>query len=131
MLISVEFEGLDALVSRLEALGEKVETGSEQVVAKVGADAQKVMIEATHRRSGKLQEGDELDVSGLEFRLFNEVFYAPFVEAGHNTPAGWRTKHGYRPAKHRHWVEARPFLKPAEEYATEELTSRLATILDD
>lgn len=125
MKIIVEWEGIDAMLRRFTEIGEKGAKGVEQQMGKLGKDALEVMRGATHVRSGRLLEGDKLEIGGYSFRLYNEVFYAPFVERGHRM-GGWAARHG-----HEGFVEARPFLKPAVEFGIENILDYLSHSLDE
>jgi len=130
--VTIEFEGIDQVIHNLDDIGKKFETNIQDATAKLGADAQDVMREHTHVRKGKLREGDSLDVGHFEFTLFNDVFYAKFIERGHMTPRGWRLPGGgYRVAKRRSHVGPFPFLEPAVQFVEEEIVDRLGKALGD
>ena len=129
--VIVTFEGLDTVLSNLERYETAFPQNIEQAMAVLGEDALNVMRGATHVRTGTLRSGDTLETSGMGFTLSNYVRYAKFVERGHMTPAGFHTRHGYRPAKRRSHVGPFPFLKPAVEYVEAEIIDRLAAALQE
>ena len=129
--ITITFEGLDTVISNLDRIGEKFEQNIQDTTASLGSDALDVMREHTHVRTGRLREGDTLEVGRLSFTLANDVRYARWVNWGHMTPRGWRTKEGYRPAKRRSHVEGHFFLESAVEFVEETILDRLGEALKD
>lgn len=129
--VTIEFEGLDQVIGNLDRIGKTTEQNIQTITAKLGADAQDVMREHTPERTGRLRKGDSLDVGKFEFTLFNEVYYAGWRNWGHMTPRGWRTRHGYRPAKRRSHVEGSFFLEQAVDFVEQEILDRLGKALGD
>jgi len=130
--VTITFDGLDEVIGNLGTIGEEWAQNVDEATAQLGVDALEVMKEETHIRSGRLRSGDTLSGGAMAFELSNPVYYAPFVERGHMTPRGWRTRHGYRPAKHPpHHVAARPFLEPAVEFVEDNILDRLGTAVSD
>ena len=130
--VTISFEGIDTVISNLDAIGKKTEQNIQDITATLGADALDVMREATHVRTGKLREGDTLDVGHFSFELFNDVRYAGWVNWGHMTPRGWRLPGGgYRPAKRRSHVEGEFFLEKSVEFVEQEILDRLGKAVSD
>lgn len=129
--VTISIEGIDTVISNLDTIGKKIETNIQDITAALGADAQDVMRAHTHVRTGTLREGDSLDVGHFSFTLFNDVRYAKWVNPGHMSPRGWRTKHGYRPAKRRSHVPGEFFLEAAVEFVESEILDRLGKAIGD
>ena len=125
MKIIVEWEGIETMLARFTEIGKKGAEGVQAQMERLGKGALEVMRGATHVRSRRLLEGDKLEIGGYSFRLYNEVYYAPFVEYGHRM-GGWAGR--IHPGGH---VAARPFLKPAVEFGIENILDYLAHSLDD
>lgn len=129
--IRVEWEGISAMEARIDSIGQKTVQNIEKNMHNLGEDAHVVMQEHTHVRSGRLLEGDQLNVAGMSFELANQVRYAKFIEGGHMTPSYFHTRHGIRPAKKRSFVGPFPFLEPAVEFGMENILEYLSHSLAD
>ena len=129
--VTITIEGVETVLSNLETIGKKIESNIQDITATLGADALDVMRERTHVRTGQLREGNTLNVGHFSFTLSNRVRWARFIEFGHMTPRGWRTKHGYRSAKRRSQVGPYPFLEPAVEFVDEVILERLGKAVSD
>jgi hypothetical protein len=131
MRITIEFNGLTENIEYLTAINEKAIAGIEKQTALLARDSQSAWRGATPKRSGRLQSGDVAQVDGMSFTLGNAVYYYDFVDLGHNTPAGWRTKHGYRPAKRRSHVAGREITQKAVQFIEENAVGYISKFLDD
>jgi hypothetical protein len=130
VVVKVTIEGDEEVLARLKEIQEKARENLVKLTADFAKDTEADWQEVTPRRSGRLQEADVTVPAGLSFTMENDVYYYPFVDTGHRTPAGWRTKHGYRPAKHRSYVEGRLMTERAVDYIEENLTEKLSHFLD-
>jgi len=119
--VSVEWEGLAEWEAKIASLRQRVPEQAKEIMAGIGADAKDVMRESTPvwrgkvdrwHQPGKLKEGDTLTQTEDGFELSNAVKYAPFVEKGTRKMA------------------AEPFLKPAADFAKQEMQSRLPKALE-
>jgi hypothetical protein len=129
--VTIEWQGLDAAISRLTAIEEKIPQNLERQVAVLAKDTEQEWKQSTPRRTGKLQEGDIAEPDGLSFTLKNSVYYYPFVDEGHNTPRGWRTKHGYRLAKRRSHVAGREMTSKTIQFVLQNINGYLSKFLDN
>lgn len=123
--VIVTFEGIDEVIGNLSATGEELQTNITEAMAQLSADTQDEWQAATPVRTGRLQAGDKASASGMSFTLANSVFYYSLRDKGHMTPRGWRTKHGYRPAKKRSHVAGAHMSDRAIGYIKGELMNRL------
>ena len=130
MRVIVTFEGLDRVISNLSTIEEKAPKNLETQVQSLARDTEQAWKQATPARSGRLQGGDRAEPEALSFTLENSVSYYKFVDDGHQTPAGWHTKHGYRPAKRRSHVEGREMTQAAIEFVEQNIEEYLAKFLD-
>jgi hypothetical protein len=129
--VIIEWQGLDAAISRLTEIGEKAPQGVEHQMAALANATEEVWKEHTPRRTETLEEGDVVEPDGLSFTLKNSVYYYKFVDEGHNTPKGWRTKHGYRLAKRRSHVAAREMTSKTMQFVAQNIVRYLSKFLDN
>ncbi len=129
--VIITIDGLDKVISTLSSIENKAEGNLEKQTATLARDTGQAWQDVTHRRSGRLQAGEIVDAQGLSFTLKSSTYYYNFVDKGHNTPAGWRTKHGYRPAKRRSYVEGQEMTKKAVEFVEENIENYLSKFLDN
>ena len=129
--VTIEWIGLDEAVNRLGEIEVRAEENLVKQVAALARDTEQEWKQATPRRTGRLQEADVAKPDGLSFTLNNDVYYYPFVDEGHWTPKGWRTRHGYRPAKRRSHVAGREMTSQAVEFIEGNITDYLSRFLDE
>ena len=129
--VVITFEGLNQVVGRLEALEKIAPENIEKQMARLAKATEVEWRGATPKRTGKLQSGDKVQPDGFEFTLENPVHYYKFVDEGHMTPAGWRTRRGYRPAKRRSHVAGRDITKTALNFVEQNILDYLSKFLDD
>lgn len=128
--VTITWEGLDEVLSNLTDIGKQAPDRLQKQVQALAEDTETAWKDDTPRRTGRMQEADRTDVAGLSFTLNNDTYYYDFVDKGHWTPRGWRTKHGYRPAKHRSHVEGREFTAVAIEFIKDNIEEYLSKFLD-
>lgn len=130
--VIVEWQGLDAAISRLTEIGEKAPQGVEHQMAELSSASEEVWKENTpHGKTGRLEEGDNVEPDGLTMTLKNSITYYGFVDEGHNTPRGWRTKRGYRLAKRRSHVAGREMTSKTMRFVMENINRYLSKSLDN
>lgn len=129
--VIIEWEGLEETISYLSALEDKIPHNLETQTKELATDTERVWKQATPRKSGRLQEGDNVEPDGMSFTLNNSTKYYPFVSDGHNTPRGWRTKHGYRAAKRRSYVQGKHMTEKATEFIEQNIQEYLSKFLDN
>lgn len=129
--VIISWEGLDTVISNLTTIEDNAQQGVEQQVAALARDTEQAWRQATPRRTGRLQNADQTDVDGLSFTLNNATRYYPFVDTGHETARGWRTKHGYRLAKRRSHVAGREMTSKAVQFVVQNINSYLSKFLDN
>lgn len=106
--VIIEWQGLDTVISDLSDIEKNAPKNLERQVVSLAKDSKQAWRGNTpHGKTGRLQDEEEAEPDGLSFTLNSVTKYYPFVDEGHMTPKGWRTKHGYRPAKKRSHVAAR------------------------
>lgn len=129
--VVVQWQGLEQVISNLERIEEIAPKNLETLVGELAKDTEKYWQQVTPRRSGKLQEADKAEPDGLSFTLQNRIFYYKFVDAGHRTAAGWRTRHGYRVAKRRSYVKGREMTSKTVQFVVENIGKYLSKFLDN
>jgi HK97 gp10 family phage protein len=108
-MAEVTWEGIDTFTARLQKMAEG--TAIETAMGTVGKNAKETMDSNTPVRTGKLKEGNTLEVKGLTFTLSNSTDYAIYVEMGTR------------------FMHAEPFLAPAVESAIQEMPEILSKAL--
>ena len=129
--VSIQIEGLDEVLKNLEDIQVRAPENLVKLTAELARDTEDAWKAATPRRTGRLQEADVAKPDGLTFQLLNSTYYYKFVDAGHWTPRGWRTRHGFRPAKRRSHVEGRQMTEKAVQFVEENITEYLSRFLDN
>jgi hypothetical protein len=130
MKITIEFSGLTENIEYLTSIGEKAPVGIEKQAGLLARDAKGVWQGGTPQRSGHLRSGDTAQIEGMSFTLNNAVRYYDWVNDGHNTPAGFRTRRGYRPAKRRSHVAGREMTQKAVQFIQENAVGYISKFLD-
>jgi hypothetical protein len=129
--VRIEWEGLDNAISRFQGMGEQLNSNLEkqaEALAKGGNDAWDAV---TPVRSGRLKGGNRGEAGGLTVTFSNATRYYVWVNDGHNTPAGWHTRHGYRPAKRRSHVGGKFMTQKLVEWLEGNIGEYLQKALDD
>lgn len=129
--VIIEWQGLDNAIARLTEIEEKAPESLATQVRELAKDTEQTWREATPRKTGRLQGADEAKPDGLSFTLNNSTRYYKFRDEGHWTPRGWRTKHGYRPAKRRSHVEGAFMTDKAVEFIEQNAEEYLSKFLDN
>lgn len=129
--VIIEWQGLDQAISRLTEIQEKAPESLATQVKELAKATEQTWKEATPHRTGTLQGADKAEVDGLMFTLNNNVHYYPFVNDPHRTPAGWRTKRGYRLAKRRSEVPGKYMTEKAVEFIEQNAEEYLSKFLDN
>jgi hypothetical protein len=85
-----------------------------------------------HAGTGRLVSEERAEtVSGLSFTLNNTTKYYEWVDKGHMTPRGWRTRRGYRLAKRRSRVPGQHMTEKAVQFIEQNINSYLSKFLDN
>lgn len=129
--VIIQWQGLDAALSRLSEIEEKAPQSLERQVAALASATEQEWKQNTPRRRGKLQEGDKTEPDGLSFTLNNAVSYYKFVDEDHTTARGWRTKHGYRLAKRRTRVKGKEMTTKTMDFVKQSIRGYLSKFLDN
>lgn len=128
--VTVSIDGVEQVLSNLTTIGEKAEENLVKLTADLAHDTETEWKAVTHRRSGRLQDADQTHPEGLMFTLNNATRYYDWVNDGHNTPRGWHTKHGYRPAKRRSHVAGQEMTQKGIEFIEQNIDPYLSKFLD-
>jgi hypothetical protein len=128
--VVIELEGLSTVLSNLERIEAQALSNLERQTVQLTRDAQDAWREKTPVRSGRLMGQEKGIPGGLEVEFINNVRYYPFVDEGHMTPAGWHTKHGYRPAKRRSHVEGKFMTNALVEFLEGNIEEYLSKFID-
>jgi hypothetical protein len=126
----ITFDGLNTVLDRLTQIEEKAGENLQTQTEKLAADTERTWREATPRRTGRLQEADQAKTARLSFTLNNATRYFDWVDTGHMTAKGWRTRHGYRFAKRRSHVEGRYMTEKAIQFIEQNIREYLSKFLD-
>lgn len=129
--VTITWEGLNNAISHLENVSVSVQDKIERQTAQLARDGQNAWRNATPVRTGRLMGGDRGIPGGLEIEFMNNVFYYKFLDEGHMTPAGWHTKHGYRPAKRRSHVAGKFMTEKLVEFLEGNVDEYLRQALDE
>lgn len=129
--VVITFEGLEQVISRLTEIEERAPASLQKQTEALADATQASWKQATPVRTGRLQGADTVDVGDLSFTLVNATKYYRFLNEGHMTPMGWRTKRGYRPAKRRSRVAGRYMTEKAIQFVESNAFDYLSKFLDD
>lgn len=130
--VVVQWQNLDTVIARLTDIEEKAPQNLERQMAELAADTEKAWKQNTPKgKTGRLQGADVAEPDGLSFTMKNSTRYYGWVDEGHNTPRGWRTKHGYRPAKRRSHVAGREITSKTVQFIIQNINRYLSKFLDN
>jgi hypothetical protein len=130
--VIIAWQGLDQAISRLVEIEEKAPQAIEAQVKAFADDTQAYWRQVTpHGKTGRLEEGDNVEPDGMSFTMKNSIYYFDWVNDGHMTPRGWRTKRGYRFAKRRSHVAAREMTSKTAQFIIENIGNSLSKSLDN
>jgi hypothetical protein len=129
--VTIQWDGLEQVISNLSSIEEKAPQNLQAQTKKLADATETAWKQAMPRRTGRLQDADRAVPAELSFTLENSVDIYKFVDEGHNTPRGWRTKHGYRPAKRRSYVKGKQMTEKAVKFVEENITDYLSKFLDN
>ncbi len=130
--VVIEWQGIETVISNLSRIEEIAPQNLEKQMAALAKDTEQEWKRVTPRgKTGRLQGADVAEPDGLSFTLKNATKYYPFVDEGHWTPRGWRTKHGYRPAKRRSRVAGREMTSKTVQFILQNINDYLSKFLDN
>lgn len=129
--VIIVIDGLETVLANLDSIGNGAEDKLTQLTAELAKDTEADWKEGTPERTGRLMGADKAIPAGLSFTLNNSTYYYDWVDRGHQTPAGWHTKHGYRPAKRRSHVEGRLMTEHAVQFVEDNILDYLSKFLED
>jgi len=130
VIVRITVEGVGEAISYLQSVDADLRGALQDTMSQFGSDSQDFMKEATPARKGTLRSGDALAQGDMQFTLSNVVYYAGWRNFGHNTPRGWHTRHGYRLAKKRSFVEGAHFYEKTTEYIKGEALQRVQAAVE-
>lgn len=128
--VTITWNGIEEAVSRLGTISERGQQNLVKLTADLAKDTEHAWRDATPRRTGRMQSEEHAETAGLSFTLQNTTYYYQFVDPGHWTPRGWRTKHGYRLAKRRSHVAGRFMTQKAVGFVAQNIVPYLSRFLD-
>lgn len=130
--VMVNWQGIDEVIGNLSNIEERAMTNLEDLTKELADDTQTAWKEATPKgKTGRLQGEEEAVSEGLSFSLESPTEYYPFVDEGHWTPFGWRTKRGYHLAKRRSFVKGREMTQAAVGFVEANINRYLSRFLDN
>ncbi|SRR6266516_894489 len=129
--IRITLVGLQEVESRLTAIGEKAEQNLVKQTAKLADDGKAAWKQATPKgKTGRLQGEEDAQASGLSAIFKSPTRYYVWVDKGHETPRGWRTRHGYRLAKRRSHVKGQEMTEKLVDWLKQNIREYLSKFLD-
>lgn len=130
--VTITIEGLEQVITSLTEIGAKSEQSLVKLTKKLSDDGRRAWKDVTPRgKTGRLQGEERAEPSGLSITFSSPTRYYGWVDAGHWTPRGWRTKRGFRLAKHRSHVAGREMTPKLVEWLTENTPEYLSKFLED
>lgn len=130
--IVVTFQGLEETIGRLDAIEEKAGQNLIKQTAKLADDGKTAWKEGTPEgKTGRLRGEEDAQAADLSITFTSPTYYYKFVDEGHDTPRGWRTKHGYRLAKRRSHVKGREMTQKLVDWLSQNTTRYLSKFLDN
>lgn len=129
--VIIEWQGIEQVIARLDSIEERAPQDLEKQMATLAKDTEQEWKRVTPRRTGRLQNADAAEPDGLSFTLNNATKYYDWVDRGHRTAAGWRTKHGYRPAKRRSYVKGQEMTSKTMQFVEQNIGEYLSHFLDN
>ena len=131
MRVTITFYGLTETIEHITKFRDNVPKNIEKQVELLARDTKTAWSGATPRRTGRLAAGNTAPATSMGFTLENGIFYYDWVDAGHQTPAGWHTKRGYRPAKRRSHIAGREMTRSAVQFIEENISVYLSKVFDE
>lgn len=128
--VTITIDGIDEVVQNLTNIGERSEENLVKLTAEFARDTETAWRQNTPRRSGRTQGEEHVEPDGLTFSLLNSTYYYDWLNDGHWTPRGWRTRHGYRPAKRRSHVAGREMTQKTLEFVKGNILDYLSKFLN-
>lgn len=129
--VTITIDGVDEVIQNLTNIGDMGQENLVKLTAKLAKDTQSTWKENTPKgKTERLSGGDVVEPNGLTFEMLNSVYYYRWVDEGHDTPKGWRTKHGYRPAKRQSHVKGREMTPKTVDFIKGNITEYLSKFLD-
>ena len=128
--VTITFQGLDEAITHFSQISGKAQENLQKQTEALAQGTLQAWKEATPIRTGQLRGADATEVDGLSFTLLNATKYYDFVDRGHQTPAGWHTRRGYRPAKRRSHVAGREITTKAVQFIEDNIEEYLSKFLD-
>lgn len=129
--IVVQFQGIEETIERISQIEEKAQQNIITETKQIGDEGKTAWKEGTPERTGRLRGEEDSTPADLSITFTSPTRYYKWVDEGHMTPAGWRTKHGYRPAKRRSHVEGQYMTKKLVEWLQQNMTRYLSKFLDN
>jgi hypothetical protein len=129
--VTITWDGLEQVIGDLSAMEEKAPQNIEAQTKKLADATETVWQQNTPRRTGKLQDADRAETAGMSFTLNNATRYFDWVNDGHETPKGWRTKRGYRLAKRRSHVAGKEMTEKATDFVEQNIEGYLSKFMDN
>lgn len=131
MGVKIVFEGLDTVLNNLTKIEERAPQNLQVQNERLAKDTEQEWKQNTHRRSGRMQGEERVQTVRFGFTLNNTTRYYDWVNDGHMTPRGWRTRRGYRLAKRRSHVPGQYMTQKAMEFVTQNILEYLSKFLDN
>jgi len=129
--VTITFEGLETVLNNLTTIEEKAGENLVKQTKALSDDAKQVWKQGTPEgKTKRLRSEETSEPSGLSITFRSPTRYYVFVEKVHDTPRGWRTKRGYRLAKHRSHVAGREMTAKLVDFLKANTREYLSKFLD-
>lgn len=129
--IVIQFQGIEETIQRITEIEEKAQQNLINEVKELGTDGVQAWREGSPRDTGRMQSEEGAEVAGLSISFKSPTRYYDWVNDGHMTPAGWRTKRGFRRAKRRHRVAGQHMTQKVVDFVAQNATKYIGKFLDN
>lgn len=130
--VSIEIDGVETVLGNLDKIEASAQDNVSKQLSALTRDATDYWEENTPKRTGRLAGGDTGEATDLTATFSNGVYYYKWVNVpGHMTPAGWHTRHGYRPAHRRSHVPGKPMTETLIQFLVDNILTYLSKFLED
>jgi hypothetical protein len=129
--VTIAFQGVEETISRLTQIEEKAEQNLVKQTKALADDGVQAWRQGSPRDTGRMQSEENAEASGLSISFRSPTRYYDWVNDGHQTPAGWRTRRGFRRARHRRRVEGQHMTQKLTDFVAQNATRYIGKFLDN
>jgi hypothetical protein len=129
--VIIQFQGIEETISRLNQIEEKAQQNLINQTKALARDGVQAWRQGSPRDTGRMQSEEDAEVSGLSISFKSPTRYYDWVNDGHMTPAGWRTRRGFRRAKRRRRVPGQHMTQKVVDFVGQNATQYIGKFLDN